>query len=79
MDNNTISIDVAAAESLFLDVEKMRKNLELLRKKIIKLFPVKYGSELWWEKSTNQALKEIKQDKGMEFEKVEEAVKWLNS
>lgn len=75
----TITIDVKTAESLFWEVEAMRKRLNLLRKKIIELLPAKYGSDFWWEKSTRQALKEIKKGRGVEFKDIEEASKWLNT
>ncbi len=43
----------------------MAKQLNALKKKVLKLLPVKYGSDLWWEKETEASLKEIKEGKIM--------------
>ena len=77
--NPTVTIDVRTAEALFLEVERMSRALSGLRKKIIKLFPAKYGSDLWWERSVESGIESIKSGRGKKFENYEDAVKYLNS
>lgn len=60
---NSVTIDVKTAERIFTELEAMRKNLDVLKKKVVNLFPAKYGSDLWWEKEIEEAQREIKQGK----------------
>lgn len=41
----------------------MRKNLDVLKEKVVKFLPAKYGSDLGWEKEIEEAQKEIKSGK----------------
>ena len=54
------TIDTKTAESIFSEITSLQKKLELLRKKVVKLLPAKYGSDLWWEKENEEALEEVK-------------------
>lgn len=76
---SSTTIDLATGRELLSEIEKMAKSLAVLRKKILRALPAKYGSEMWWEKSTKKALKEIEEGKGVEFETAGEATGWLNS
>ena len=73
------TIDIKTAETLYRQVQLMELMLKDLEKKILKLLPAKYGSQLWWEKSTEKALEEIKRGKGVKFTSVKETIRWLNS
>ena len=77
--NPTVTIDARTAEALFLEIERISKALTGLKKKIIKLFPVGYGSSLWWERSIRNGIESIKSGKGKKFENYKDAVKYLNS
>lgn len=52
---------------------------DTLRKRIVTLFPAKYGSDLWWEKEELQADEDLKAGRFKEFSSVEEAIKWLDA
>ena len=65
------------AESIFSEVIRMQKRLELLRKKVVKLLPAKYGSELWWEKEHEEAFKDIKAGRVRELTSVNDLDKPL--
>jgi hypothetical protein len=73
------TIDIKTAESLYRQIRVMAMILEDLRKKVAKLLPAKYGSELWWEKSDEEAITSIKAGRGKKFKTYEDAVKYLTS
>jgi len=73
------AVDFENAEVLYAQVLKMRKALDKLQEKLLKLLPVSYGSGLWWEKSDKEAIEAIGKGKGKEFEDADKAIKWLNS
>ena len=60
MANRSTAIDTDTAESIFSEITVLQKKLESLRKRVIKLLPAKYGSDLWWEKENEEALEEVK-------------------
>lgn len=58
--NRSTTIDTETAESIFSEITALQKKLESLRKKVVKLLPAKYGSNLWWEKAEEEADDDIK-------------------
>lgn len=54
------TVDAETAESIFSEIRALQRKLEILRKKVIKLLPAKYGSDLWWEKEHEEAFEDIK-------------------
>jgi hypothetical protein len=81
MANNTstITIDAKTAEAFFLEIEAVEKALAALREKIIRFFPAKYGSRLWWEKSDKEALEGISRGRGIRFDNAKNALGYLHS
>lgn len=79
MSNQTVTKFSSFAEELLAEVVLMEKMLERLRRKILLVLPEKYGSETWWKKSDDEAIKSIKAGRGKKFETYEEAVKYLHS
>ena len=79
MTRQLTTIDTETAESLFSDITSLQKKLELLRKKIVKLLPAKYGSDLWWEKENEEALEEVKQGKYTTYDNVDDLLKDLHA
>lgn len=80
MSNHTATIDSKTVKSLLDEMEYYRRGLAELRKKLLLVLPEKlfsYGSDLWWEKSDEEALKSIKAGKGKKFKTYEEAAKYL--
>ena len=76
---STVTIDAKTAETILREIEAMRKSLEALRKKILKLFPAKYGSDAWWEKSEHEADEDIKKGRVFgPFKNADELLKTLH-
>lgn len=65
-------IDTKTLESIFDEVETIRRALAMLRKKILRLLPSEYGSERWWENEMREADAEIQTGKIRELHSVEE-------
>lgn len=77
--NRLSAIDVDTAESIFAEIASLQKKVEGLRKKVVKLLPAKYGSDLWWEKEHEEAFEEIKRgDVYGPFENTDELIKSLH-
>lgn len=57
---SAITIDTETAENILKEIETVKKSLDVLRKKIIKFLPSKYGSDVWWEKAEFEADEDIK-------------------
>lgn len=68
MSNNTTTIDSKTIKTLLEEMEYYRRGLTNLRKKLLRIIPegmVSYGSDLWWEKSDEEATTSIKAGKGI--------------
>lgn len=71
------SFNETAVISLLEELDTLSKAAKRIREKILKVFPAKYGSDLWWEKSDEEAIESIKQGRGKKFNTYDEAVKYL--
>lgn len=76
---STVTIDSETAENILKDVESMRKSLEALRKRVIKLLPQRYGSDAWWEKEIEEGVKEVKQGKYTIYKNVHDLINDLHA
>lgn len=57
------TIDAKTAKEILAEIEMYQKGLADLRRKLLLVLPekfLKYGSELWWEKTTLKGEEEIK-------------------
>jgi len=79
MSNHLKTLNESAIVSLLNDLEALSRAAKAVREKLLKVLPVKYGSDLWWEKEIEEGIASIKAGKGKKFETYEEAVKYLNS
>lgn len=79
MANHTKTINEATLVSLMEDLETLSRAVKSVKEKLIKLLPVKYGSDLWWEKSIKEGTESIESGRGKKFRTYEEAAKYLNS
>lgn len=80
MSNHLVTVDSKAIKSLLEEMEFYRRGLANLRKKLLKILPeemLSYGSDLWWEKSDEEALKSIRNGKGIVFQNKKELKKFL--
>ncbi len=48
-----------AADDFYLEIISLEKALARLKEKFLKLMPVKYGSDTWWDKMDREALAQI--------------------
>lgn len=69
MNGNTLTAIGSGSKTLTADdllgqVDVLYKALDQLKAKIVNSLPAKYGSDAWWVKSDQQALKEIRAGKG---------------
>lgn len=60
-------------------MERLEKAVSFLAAKMEDLLPVREGSDLWWERENEKAIKEIRKGKGIKCGSYEEAVKYLTS
>lgn len=61
-------------------MEYYRHGIANLRKRLLKILPEKalqYGSDLWWEKSDEEAIESIKKGRGMVIHNSRELKKFL--
>ncbi len=78
MSNHTKTLNETAIISLLKELDSLAKTVKSVRDKLLKVFPSKYGSDLWWEKSDKEAIEGIKAGRGKKFNTYEQAVKYLN-
>ena len=74
----TITVDAKTFEKVLSKLDLLTREIEILKRRLSKNEPT-YGSDEWWKKEIKQAEEELKKGKGVRFESVEDAVKWLNS
>lgn len=55
--NLTISVDVA--QSFVSEIKRIEKALINLKRSVLLSLPVKYGSELWWQKAEEEVDREL--------------------
>ncbi len=70
-------IDEKSAVSLLNDLEALSQSARKVKERILKVFPAKYGSDLWWEKSDREAVKQLKEGKGVTIKNNKELKKFL--
>lgn len=74
----TINIPAETFEKLISRLDDLTREVKSIKAKLFDEEPP-YGSKEWWEWSDKKAIEEIKAGKGVKFDSVEEAIKWLNS
>lgn len=77
MSNHIKTFNESMVISLLNDLEMLSVAAKGVREKLLKVFPARYGSDLWWEKSDEEAIESIKEGRGEKFKTYEEAVKYL--
>ena len=79
MANHTQTFDEKRILAILDELEELAKAAKKVREGLLKVFPAKYGSDLWWEKETEKGIESIKKGKGKKFKSYDEAVEYLNS
>lgn len=74
----TVTISVKTFEKILSRLDLLTQEVKTIKAKLFKKEP-SYGSDVWWNKDIEKAEKEFKKGKGIRFESVKDAVKWLNS
>ncbi len=77
MSNHTKSLNETAIISLLHDLDTLGKAVRKVKDGLLRIFPAKYGSDLWWEKSDEEAIRQIKAGKGITIKNKEELQKFL--
>lgn len=72
MNGQTLTVD-----KLVLQVDVIQNALDQLKRQILSLMPLKYGSDEWWEESDRKALEDIKAGKGKTFETIKDLKHYL--
>lgn len=65
------------AQDLLSEISLMESSLSVLKKKILSLLPLKYGSDAWWEKMDQEGLEQIKKGQLTKFQTTKELKKYL--
>ena len=71
------SLDESILVSLLNELAVLSEAAKNVREKLLKIITVKYGSDLWWEKSDKEAMEEIKAGKGISFSNIKELKQYL--
>ena len=77
MVNRTQFIDESTLISLINELAVLSQAAKNVREKLLKIVPVKYGSDLWWDKSDKEAMDQIKNGKGISFNNINELKQYL--
>lgn len=75
----TLSGQSFTAEDFYTEIVSLEKTLAKLKEKLLKMMPVKYGSDAWWEKSDKKSFEEYEQGKYKSFQNVKVLMRELNS
>lgn len=77
MVNRTQSLNEATMVSLLDELAVLSQAAKNVREKLLKIVPVKYGSDLWWEKETEKSLEDYKQGRYVVLKKKEDIDKFF--
>ncbi|MBI5465016.1 hypothetical protein HY946_00200 [Candidatus Gottesmanbacteria bacterium] len=73
------SLDASTLVSLLNELAVLSEAAKNVREKLLKIIPVQYGSDLWWEKSDKEAMEEIKAGRGISFNNIKELKQYLGA
>lgn len=54
------TINSKQGAAFLAELNRLSKSIDDLRKRVLAAMPVKYGSDLWWEKSDAKAMEDYK-------------------
>lgn len=60
MSNGTSAVNLDFSSISVSDIDRTIKFLQEIKKKLLAVKPVKYGSDEWWEKSDAKAMEEYR-------------------
>lgn len=79
MDTGVITTTNSDVLSLYREVVVMRKSLDNLYHKLVKIIPASEGSEEWWDKENKLALDDYKAGRYTHYNSIDEFVKSLKT
>lgn len=79
MANHTQTLDEKSMLSLLEELHTLSRAAKNVREKLLKVFPVKYGSDIWWEKETKESLSEYERGEYKSLSNIDELMKDLDS
>lgn len=65
--------------SLLDDLDTLAGAAKRVSERLLKVFPAKYGSNLWWKKEMSESMKQYEKGEYERFSSVDELMKDLNS
>ncbi|MEI6243387.1 MAG: hypothetical protein WCP39_08325 [Chlamydiota bacterium] len=74
---NGITITKTEYNVLIEKMERLEKAVKFLASKMEEILPVREGSDLWWERENEKAIKSIKEGKGILIKSEEELRNFL--
>lgn len=79
MDSAAVSTSDLNTLSLYREVVAMRKNLDNLYHKLVKIIPASEGSDEWWDKENKLAMDDYKAGRYTHYNSVDDFVKSLKT
>lgn len=76
--NNTVSFHTTKLDKILKVLGELKQDVISLREKFESIEPL-YGSQEWWERSDKQALKSIKEGKGIVIRNKKEIDKFFKN
>ena len=76
--NQTITVSSKTINEILARLDELTNAVKKISLRLLTEEPP-YGSDEWWEWSDKKAIEEIKAGKGVKFNTVQDAIKWLNS
>ena len=72
-----VAVDHKIIKNILVTLQELKTEVVRLRENVEQEPP--YGSKTWWEWSDKKAQEDIKAERVVKFDSVEEAIRWLNS
>jgi hypothetical protein len=76
--NQTITVPSKTMEEIFVRLNTLTSEIKAIKAKLFEKEPP-YGTDEWWKWSEIKADEDIKANRLIRFDSVNDAVKWLNS
>ena len=76
--SQAITVPNKTINDIFTRLDELTNAVKKISLRLFEDEPL-YGSDEWWKRSDKKAIEEIKAGKGVKFNTVQDAIKWLNS
>ena len=76
--NKTITVNTQTIQTILSRLDQLTRDIKVMKERLFELEP-EYGSDVWWDKQIEESGRDFKKGKGIKFNSVKEAIKWLDS